>query len=302
MAISRFSDSTVKSGFLKYQNLLFNKVETGDTFTSMGAFPKNSVYAGSSGYYDGNIYYVGGETSDKVYKYNISSNSWTAPLSYTYNEYTWGTINHGGNDRIYSFNIGAGGANEARCNYYSITNNSVTSITSSPEAGRRGRGVVDSTATYGYLQTGYTSSQDDSFYRYNISSNNWSTMTSLPEQTYDFGIAYDSSEGMIYRAGGFGSNKFHQYNIANNTWTEKTNIGYTLGFGVGLEGKVWYLGTSGNKMSYYNSTTNTWTTRTATNTLAGSTVAHLINHIGTPDLYIVAPANSSTETVKYKTR
>jgi hypothetical protein len=288
-------------GLPKYTEIWDQVSATGDIFSTLANFPVTAIYAGSSGHYNGNIYYVGGESSSNIYKYNISTNTWSNPAGYTTNLYTWGIISHGGNDKIYSFNNNPGGGNGNGCTYYDTTSNAVVNITASPESGRRGRGIVDSTATYGYLQPGYTAAPDTSFYRYSVSGNSWSTMTDYPTTVYDIGIAYDSTNGTIYGLGGQGVTAFYQYNISTNTWTSKTTSGSAInGFGVGLNGKVWYLGDSSGRMRYYDPTTNTWTIKTATNAAVGTQVGHLIND-GTNDLYIIA--NSSTApTIKYQTK
>jgi hypothetical protein len=126
-------------------------------------------------------------------------------------------------------------------------------------------------------------------------------MASYPTTVYDIGIAYDANGGTIYGLGGSGSTGFYQYNISSNSWTSKAVPGaYLAGFGVGLNGKVWYFGNDASKMRYYDPTSNTWTVRTATNSIMPSQDAVLIND-GTNNLYGYA-ANGSNTTFRYQTR
>jgi hypothetical protein len=108
--------------------------------------------------------------------------------------------------------------------------------------------------------------------RYNVTDDNWTSLTNMPTPRYGLGAALLS--GSIYCAGGAYSNKMEAYNIAGNSWTTKTNLPTTPINNIATSmtrcvtyGSLVYIAftdTGSNKRFYsYNPTTDVYTALTA---------------------------------------
>ena len=112
----------------------------------------------------------------------------------------------------------------------------------------------------------------NNFQHYDVASNNWTSLTSLP--TALLGPAAVCYEGRIYLAGGGTgttiSNLFYIYNISTNTWSSGTSLPRAI-FGAALgawDGKLYLAGgspypypyTPVSQLDCYDIASNTWST------------------------------------------
>lgn len=136
------------------------------------------------------------------------------------------------------------------------------------------------------------------FYRYNVSSNNWSTMTAAPGATgVGAALAYDGST-FIYALRGGGQTSFYRYSVSGNSWsTMATPAPYTVGAGGALnfDGSGGLYALLGNGTAYlyrYDVTGAAWTQKTSTlgNVTTGGT-------LGTTLQYLYAPSGTLASAV-----
>ena len=107
---------------------------------------------------------------------------------------------------------------------------------------------------------GILGTPSNSFQRYSISTNTWSTLAVAPLSVYNTEIAINSDLGdYVYYTNGA---NFYRYNISTNVWSNSglSSHGLTLG----IHGLLYYSGylylCSGNVLRRYNISTNTWST------------------------------------------
>lgn len=277
-----------------------------DTFASIANFSNSSAESMAYGRYSGALYCWGwyGSTG-QVYKYQISTNTWSNPYSSmptNYAPWTFQNINSDG--KIWAIQCGSSsaGGNGNYTLYYDAVANSYTSKANSPTTGRRGRGSMNAAGTYGYYHAGYTSAPDTAFYEYNVSGNSYTSKASFPTATYDLGWGHDGTNDNIYAILGTSSGNYsgtiyyYVYSISGNSWTAKTaptnNYG---GQGAYQGGKMYHFGNSSNKMSIYSISSNSWIIGTNTNPVIANGNPCVVSDA----TYIYTWANSTSDTSKY---
>jgi hypothetical protein len=307
MAITSIKTGSSFTNLQKYNDFVAVNPPTIDTFTSMANFSSATPDSMAYGIYGGAIYAWGwyGSTG-QVYKYTISTNTWSNPYSSMPSNYApWNFQNVNSDGKIWAIQCGdsnAGGNGNATL-YYNAVTNSHTVRATSPTTGRRGRGSMNAAGTYGYYHAGYTSAPDTAVYRYNVSANTYTAMTSYPIATYDLGWGHDSTNDNIYTifgnsAGNFVSTYYYyMYSVSGNTWTAKTaptaNNG---GAGNNIGNKMYHLGNTSNYMAIYDIPSNTWSIGVRTNSVTNSQAAAGVSD-GT---YIYSFGNGSTNTSRYQ--
>ncbi len=278
-----------------------------DKFTSIANFSNSSADTMAWGRYSGALYCWGWYNSTgQVYKYQISTNTWSNPYSGMPSNYVpWLFQNLNTDGKIWAIQCGSSslGGNGDYNLYYDAVANSYTSKASTPTTGRRGRGSMNSAGTYGYYHAGYTSAPDTAFYRYNVSSNNYSAMASFPQATYDLGWGHDGTNDNIYAMLGAGSGNFsgtyyyYVYSVSGNSWTAKTApTANTGGAGAYQNGKMYHLGNTSNYMAIYNISGNSWKIGTNANPVTNSHTACALSD----DTFIYSWANGTANASKYQ--
>jgi len=186
--------------------------------------------------------------------------------------------------------------------YYDAVANSYTSKANTPEEGRRGRGSMNADGTLGYFHAGYTTSPSAAVYRYNVSSNNYTTLANYPFGTYDLGWGHDGVNENIYTifggsSGGFsGTYYYYMYSISGNSWTAKTApTANNAGAGAYQNGKMYHLGNTSNYMAIYSIGGNTWKIGVNANPVTNSQTACALSD-GT---FIYSWANGTNNTSQY---
>jgi hypothetical protein len=240
-----------------------------DTFASIANFSISGADTMAWGDYNGALYSWGWYNSTgQVYKYQISTNTWSNPYSSMPSNYVpWLFQNVNSDGKIWAIQCGSSalGGNGDFNLYYDAVTNSHTTKASTPTTGRRGRGSMNAAGTYGYYHSGYTSAPTDTVYRYNVSSNNYTSMANFPLSTYDLGWGHDGVNDNIYAIFGATSGNFaglyyyYVYSVSANTWTSKTApTANNAGAGAYYNGNMYHLGNTSNYMAIYSIAGNSW--------------------------------------------
>jgi hypothetical protein len=309
MTLKSFKRSSITNS-VNYKSILAGNYPTIDTFTSTANHPNTGASGATAfGQYNGALYNWGSyESNGSVYKYVISTNTWSTPYTgMPVGYFPWGFQNLNSDGKIWAIQCGRtnNGGNGNHTLYYDAVANSYTTKANSPTEGRRGRGSMNAAGTLGYYHVGYDTNAgfSASVYRYNVSSNNYTTMASYPIATYDLGWGHDGVNDNIYAiyggsSGGFaGTYYYYMYSVSANTWTAKTAPTATNGgSGVYLDNKMYHLGNTSNYMSIYDIPGNTWSIGVRANPVTstqGSAVA-------TDGTYVYTWANDTVNTSRYQ--
>jgi N-acetylneuraminic acid mutarotase len=214
------------------------------------------------------IYGFAGRNSgrqNEAYKYNYTTDSWTALTSYPYGAGIGPQAEYGRNGKIY---VVGGTTGQSATGIYDIASNSWAKGAPIPAM------VIDHGLAYwngklyvvGGGQFGVYSS---AVYAYDIASNTWSTLAALPQA--ERGMATDAINGKIYVANGETAsgvtNSLYIYDIATDTWSagppSPLASGYPASTVVG--GKLYMIGGNilaspgyTNDTYLYDPTTNSW--------------------------------------------
>jgi hypothetical protein len=101
-----------------------------------------------------------------------------------------------------------------------------------------------------------------SFYKYNITSNTWTTLTNTPQATRYVGAVYNSSDDTVYVFRGNGTYDFWKYNPTAGTYAGPADLPNTPGYGADLVYYNGYLyhprGNNSQNFYRYNISTNAW--------------------------------------------
>ena len=308
MTLRSFKRSSITNN-VNYKNILVGNPPTIDTFTSLANFSNTSAAAMAFGLYNGALYSWGWyESTGQVYKYTISTNTWSTPYSSMPTGYfPWTFQNLNSDGKIWSIQCGRtnNGGNGNHNLYYDAVANSHTVKATTPTEGRRGRGSMNTAGTLGYYHVGYDAGAGPStgVYRYNVSSNNYTTMASYPIATYDLGWGHDGVNDNIYTIFGGSSGNFsgtyyyYMYSISSNTWTAKTApTANNAGAGVHMDNKMYHLGNTSDYMAIYDIPNNTWSIGIRANPVTSGQIANMVSD-GT---YIYSWANGSANTSRYQ--
>ncbi len=248
------------AGFFRYQ------IES-DSFGSWTAMTPTSLAtnAGASLVATGGDFVYGfmSSSSKTFYRYSISGNSWTAKASFPiFPGANAGLVYPGSGDYLYA---GVGGSNALY--RYSIIGNNWTQLPSM--AGNVGNGgAIVATGENIYVAQG---AGTDSFFKYSIADNTWTTMTPYPDAAPLWGgsMVYPGSGDFIYFTIGYTST-FYRYSISGDNWALMASApnsfakGSTMAYpGSGdfiyvIEGS--YQDAFNNQFFCYSISTNSWMT------------------------------------------
>jgi len=149
---------------------------------------------------------------------------------------------------------------------YSISTNSWTSMTSTPDTVQWGASLVYTGGDYIYAFRGRDTTD---FWRYSISQNSWTSMTSTPD-TVQWGASLVYTGGdYIYALRGSDYTDFWRYSISQNSWTSMVSTPDTVENGACLVytgGEYIYAlrGYDTTDFWRYSISTNSWTSMTST--------------------------------------
>lgn len=139
--------------------------------------------------------------------------------------------------------------------------NAPTTLTSMPAAAGDGFDIIrNGTEDYIYVAKG----DNGAFYRYSLTSNSWTTLSSMPGLAYN--LIRADEEDYIYATQGY-SNGFQRYSIAGNSWTTMATVPasvYSSSF-TAREGNYIYVAAGNGTTGFYRYSIsgNTWSTMTA---------------------------------------
>jgi hypothetical protein len=173
------------------------------------------------------LYALRGLSTTDFWRYDITTNSWTAMTATPAPVQSGGALIYDGT-YIYALR----GLSTTDFWRYDIANNSWTAMTDTPAPVQSGSALIND-GTYIYALRGNSSTD---FWRYDIANNSWTARASTPAQVAGgSALSYDSS--YIYALRGNSSRTFWRYSIAGNTWTatgDRTNTPDTVGAGGSL--------------------------------------------------------------------
>ncbi|NTV31337.1 hypothetical protein HGA91_05180 [candidate division WWE3 bacterium] len=187
---------------------------SGNSWASLTVAPATVNLAGGPIYHsnDGFIYFVRGNSTKTIWKYNIGTNSYVGPVESTQ---TMGI----GSDLIYNggYLYNPRGLNTNTFQRYNIASNVWEARTSATQTFNDDTKGV-SVGQYLYFFRGSTTNE---FYRYDTVGNSWSTMaTALLTVRFGGTLAYPGSGDYIYATRGNDQLTFWRYSISGNSWDD----------------------------------------------------------------------------------
>lgn len=229
------------------------------------ALAPDLVYGGSALATDGTyIYALRGAATSDFWRYDPSNNTWEIKAS------TPATVYFGAGLVYYSGNLYATrGYGSTTIYRYNISANAwyTTTTGGATLAVAPGTLYEDHTITIRNDEIFVTRDQNtQSFYKYSITSNSWTTLTNTPQATRYVGVVYNSSDDYVYVFRGNGTYDFWKYNPTTNTFLGLADLPNTPGNGADLVYYSGYLyfprGNNSQNFYRYNISTNSWETRT----------------------------------------
>lgn len=221
------------------------------------------VYEGASCTTDGaNIYCLRGTYSTDFWMYNPSTNTWISKTS------TPSSIGYGAGLVYYDGNLYAlRGYNSTTMYRYNISDNTWyttttggSSLAAIPTSMRENRTITIRNDEIFVLQ-GYNTTN---FYKYNITSNTWSTLTSTPQTNRYVGCVYNDADDIIYVFRGNGTYDFWKYDPDTNIFAGPADLPNSPGSGADLIYHNGYLyhprGRGSTNFYRFNIASNSWET------------------------------------------
>ncbi|MDX9739326.1 MAG: fibronectin type III domain-containing protein [Candidatus Dojkabacteria bacterium] len=208
-----------------YSDDFFKWDESTGELTKLTNLPMGG-YLGASLVYDSSqnkIYYTGGQYDNGFFSYDIDDDVWSEealdkiPI-----------ITGAGSSMVYdgSRYIYLTRANNTNTFYRFDTQGSAGSKWSTLT-------VVPSTLSYGselLLNGGYiytlrgNNQANNPFYRYNIETPGWETLSPFPSIAYNDGFLVDGGDGNFYGARGSNTSEFYKYSVSGDSWSTLPNI------------------------------------------------------------------------------
>lgn len=233
-----------------------------DTWTSLADMP-DLVYGGTSCTTDGtNIFCIRGTSTSDVWKYTVATNVWStlssAPATFntgatlSYYQGNLYALRGSGTTTLYRYNIAA--------NLWYTTTTGGSTLTAAP-----GTINEDKNASIRNDEIFVTRDQgSQSFYKYNITNNTWTTLTNTPQATRYVGSVYNSSDDYVYVFRGNSTYDFWKYNPTTDTFLGPTDLPNTPGSGADLiyyNGYLYFVRGNNSALFYkYEVATGIWTT------------------------------------------
>ncbi len=282
---------------------------SGDSWSTLASLPgltgtgSKAIRNGTEDY----IYVTRGNSTTGFYRYSISGNSWTTLTSLLANVGVGGEMLRDGiSNHIYVIS----GDTSSNFFRYSISDNSwtgssVSNLTSVPSIGALSINIRNGSDNDIYVVRG-TGGPSTSLYKYSISGNSWTTLTSIGAT-----IGYGSSairygtENYIYYIPSSNSSAFYRYSISGNSWTTLTSAPGTIMNGSamirnGSDDDIYVTqGASGLGTGFYKYSIsgNSWTTLTSLP--AGISDGSSMIRNGSDDYIYVTRGNNSTGFYRY---
>lgn len=286
-------------------NTLYRYSVSGNSWTTLANSP--NVFNGEQKgvFYNNYIYFLNSAGNSVFLRYNIVGNSWTtleiAPQTNNYS-----SLNFNSDDGLIYAIRGNGTYNLWKFNPESGVTGSWVGPADLPAVVGTGGDLIwnkiEGAGAYVYALRGGA----NSFYRYNIAINTWSSMANAPASlSYDTKGTYHN--GYIYIPLGNNTTTFYRYDVAGNSWSSMALAPGLLGYGSSAmynsgDGFVYVTrGNASNSFYRYNIGANTWTTMANSAITGGadyrSFVGSRLESDGT-NLYMM-PGDGETAFLKY---
>jgi len=204
-----------------YDNLFVRYDATTGESVQMAQVP-SGFYSGSSITYDNNankIYAVGSQYDQNFYVYDIATDTWSTldqdPLPITSS--TGSSLEYDGSRYMYWIR-GGGSTTFYRYDTQALAGSRWGSaLTSVPGGLNYGAHLVYND---GYIYTLRGSNlANNPFYRYSISGNSWTSMSSLTTAVYNDGWLVDGGNGYLYACKGANTANCYRYSISGDSWS-----------------------------------------------------------------------------------
>ena len=224
---------------------------------------KDLVWNGATAATDGTyIYLLRGSATQDFWRYDPATDIWTTMSSPAAAIYT------GAGLQYYDGNLYAvRGYNTATMYRYNISANTwyTTATGGSALTSAPGNLNEDHTTTIRSDEIFVTRDQaTQSFYKYNITSNAWSTLTNTPQVTRYVGVVYNSSDDFVYVFRGNGTYDMWKYDPDAGTFLGSVDLPNTPGSGADLiyyNGLLYFArGNNSQNIYSYNLSTSAWAT------------------------------------------
>ncbi|MFA6005821.1 MAG: fibronectin type III domain-containing protein [Patescibacteria group bacterium] len=225
------------------------------------------VYGGASCSTDGtNIFCLRGTSTTDFWKYTVATNTWSGVSNPALAMYNGAILNYydgnfyalrgGGTTTMYRYNVSAN-------SWHTTTTNNTTPLAVMPASN-----TEDKTAALRGDEIFVTRGQaTQTFYKYNISSNTWTTLTNTPQATRYVGAVYNAADDYVYVFRGNGQYDFWKYNPTTNVFLGPTDLPNTPGSGADItyyNGFIYYARGNNSALYYrYEVATGIWTTLTS---------------------------------------
>lgn len=244
-----------------------------NTWSAMANITSGYLFNGNQkgAYANGHIYYMRSAATNAFLRYTIASNTWTVlntapatadnvPISYNESDGQFYVLRSSGTYDFWKFDPALGTTGDW-VGPQQVVNNTITMGTGSDLLWNG----VTGAGSYVYAVRGGTAG----FYRYNVASNTWTTLASLPL------VPTQDTTGTlvgdyIYYPLGNSTTTFYRYTISTNTWAAMTVLPATGSHGTSAaynasNDRVYVLRGIGTSTLYSspNSATLAWTTNAA---------------------------------------
>lgn len=226
------------------------------------------VYGGTSCATDGtNIFCLRGTSTQDFWEYDPVANSWTTKSSPAATMGTGASLSYYGGD-LYALR-GLGTTTLYRYHISNDTWYTTSTIVLNP-ALSVAPGTINEDHTISIKGDEIFVTRDQatqSFYKYKISTNTWTTLTNTPQATRYVGTVYNAADDYIYMFRGNGTYDFWKYNPTTNAFLGPTDLPNTPGSGADLlysNGFLYYARGNNSALFYrYEIATGLWTTLSA---------------------------------------
>jgi len=231
-----------------------------NTWTEMTMAP-DLIYGGSSLTTDGTyIYSLRGTATSDFWRYDPSDNTWDVKSSTPATMYVGsGLVYHSGN--LYA----PRGYGTTTMYRYNISADTWYTTTTGGPAMTLVPGTLNEDHKIAIKNDEIFITRDQgtqSFYKYNITSNTWTTLTNTPQATRYVGAVYNSSDDYVYVFRGNGTYDFWKYNPTTNAFLGPADLPNAPGYGADLVYYNGYLyhprGNNSQSFYRYNISTNAW--------------------------------------------
>ncbi len=248
-----------------YQNEFARYSIATNTWETRANMP-DLVYGGTSCATDGtNIFCLRGTATTDFWKYTVATNTWSGVSNPALTMGTGTTLNY------YSGNLYALRGQGTQTFYrYDIAGNTwYTTSTAGPVLTLPPATINgDHTASIKADEIFVTRDQGtQTFYKYKISTNIWSTLTNTPQGTAYVGSVYNAADDYVYVFRGNGQYDFWKYNPTTNAFLGPTDLPALPGSGADMiyyDGFLYYLrGANTANIYKYELATGIWTTLTS---------------------------------------